>query len=67
VNLLTVDFELLGQNTALRFNIFFQTMSWYKARAWCTERGMQLPNLKTWRQVEAVTEELTSRVGCKKE
>jgi Lectin C-type domain len=41
-------------------------MTWYKARDWCTERGMQLATLKTLNQLEAVAKELTSRVLSKK-
>jgi hypothetical protein len=41
-------------------------MTWYKAREWCTERGMQLAMLKTLSQVEAVSKELTSRGHSKK-
>jgi hypothetical protein len=39
--------------------------TWYKARDWCDERGMQLASLKNVTLTEAVTQELKSR-GCKK-
>jgi hypothetical protein len=41
-------------------------MTWYKARDFCTEGGMQLPTLKTLSQVEAVSKELKSRGQRKK-
>jgi hypothetical protein len=44
---------------------YFKGVTWYKARKWCTKRGMQLANLKTLVQVEAVAKELRSRVWGK--
>jgi hypothetical protein len=41
-------------------------VTWYKAREWCRERGMQLATLKTLSQVEAVSKELKSRGWSKK-
>jgi len=41
-------------------------VTWYKARDWCTERGMQLASLKTLIQVEAVAKELENSGWRKK-
>jgi hypothetical protein len=45
---------------------FCKATTWYRARDWCTERGMQLASLKTASQVEAVSQELKKRGLSKK-